>query len=632
MKTTARSPLGRLAPVAARMPPDLPLVVLDAALVTAAYAAVTVLRFEGAVPSDWFAGLRRFLPAAVIVHLAVNWMFGLYGQMWRHAGVHEARRVLLAGTTSGLLLGLLFLARGRTVPASVVLLGAAIAMMGVAGLRFQSRLFAFHRGTGRQGVRVVVVGAGESGAAIVRDMLRSPGTGLVPVAALDDDPRKHGRRLAGVPVIGGLDRLPDAVARHGAEQALLAIPSADGEVVRTIAMAADAVGLPLKVLPSVAELLGGEVTVRDLRDLSIADLLGRQQIRTDLAAVEGILRGRRVMITGAGGSIGAEITRQVAACDPAALLLLDHDETHLFDLAAGLDVPCVQLLADVRDAAGVDEVFARHRPEVVFHAAAHKHVPLLEGHPCEAVTTNVVGTANVVAAARRVGVSRVVFISTDKAVRPSSVMGASKRVGEHLVLTGAPLDAHWCAVRFGNVLGSRGSVVPTFMRQIASGGPVTVTDARMTRFFMSIEEAVQLVLQAAVYASGHEVFMLDMGRPIRILELAERMIRLSGRRVGTDIPIRITGVRPGEKFAEELRDRDEDATPTPHPSIIRLCPPLPRERALADGLAQLTALARRRQHAAAAEELFALADPAGAPRVLTIPEAADRQPAADPAG
>jgi FlaA1/EpsC-like NDP-sugar epimerase len=307
-----------------------------------------------------------------------------------------------------------------------------------------------------------------------------------------------------------------------------------------------------------------------IRDVRIDDLLGRKEVVTDLDAVAALLRGRRVLITGAGGSIGSEIARQVAACAPAELLLVDHDETHLHDTAGTLAGPATSILADIRDLGRVRQVFDQHRPEVVFHAAAHKHVPLLEDHPCEAAATNVIGTHNLLVTARDHQVERVVFISTDKAVEPSSVMGATKRVGELLLRAQAPAGARWCAVRFGNVLGSRGSVIPTFMRQIEAGGPVTITDARMTRYFMSIEEAVQLVLQSAALAQGGEVFVLDMGEPVRIVDLAERMIRLSGRRVGADVELVVTGVRPGEKLSEELAHVAEELTSTVHPSINRL--------------------------------------------------------------
>ncbi len=601
----------RLARLATRLRGDLPLALLDTALIAAAYVAGLLLRFDGAVPSKWWLALRLYLPVAIGVHLAWNAVFGLYGQMWRHASVHEARRVLSAGLCSTAVLGILFLPGiPRRMPISVVVVGGVAAMMLLGAQRFHSRLFAFRHAKGRMATRVVVIGAGDSGAALVRDMCRSSSdSDLRPVAILDDDPAKRGRRISGVPVIGGIEQMPMAVARRGAEMALLAIASADGALVRRVANIADSEGVPLKVLPTVSELINGQASVRDVRDLSIDDLLGRQQVNTDLAAVEATLRGRRVLITGAGGSIGAEIARQVAACGPSALLLLDHDETHLYDAAATVTGEAVQLLADIRDTQLITRLFERYQPEVVFHAAAHKHVPLLESHPCEAVATNVLGTANVVRAAAAVGVERFVFVSTDKAVRPKSVMGASKRLGEQVLLASAPPGRPYCAVRFGNVLGSRGSVIPTFIRQIQRGDPLTITDPRMTRFFMTIEEAVQLVLQAAALSRGGEVFMLEMGQAVRIVDLAERMIRLSGRRVGLDVPIRITGVRPGEKLVEELHTPEEMPSPTAHPAIVALHPSVIDGPALTEALERLAVLTRRHDDAETATTLFSLASP-----------------------
>jgi FlaA1/EpsC-like NDP-sugar epimerase len=337
--------------------------------------------------------------------------------------------------------------------------------------------------------------------------------------------------------------------------------------------------------------------LQDVRQVRIDDLLGRDQVVTDLAAVAELISGRRVLITGAGGSIGSEISLQVEAFGPSALLLLDHDETHLHDLSTALASAHKCLLVDIRDRERVVRTFEQHRPEVVFHAAAHKHVPILENEPGEAVRTNVLGTQNLIDAARIFGVHAFVLISTDKAVRPHSVMGASKRVAEQLVArAAAETGARYTAVRFGNVLGSRGSVIPTFVRQIEAGGPVTVTDARMTRYFMSIPEAVQLVLQAAALSKGAEVFMLEMGEPVRIIDLADRMIRLSGRRVGTDIEIRVTGIRQGEKLEEVLHAPEENPQPTRHPSISRL------EPAVVDGAAMDAALKLLAQMASQGED------------------------------
>lgn len=594
---------------------DALLAVVDAALVTAAFAAVLVLRFDGMVPKHHWDRFWDFLPWALAVSISSNWAWGLYGQLWRHASIQEARRLLVAGLTNMMVLVTLETLVARRVPYSVVTMGTVLGTFLAGALRFQSRLFSFQRRSADQpGLRLVVIGAGDAGAALVREMLRSPRAGLVPVAVLDEDPRRHGRSFMGLRIEGGISDLPRVAARTSAHQAVLAMSSVDQALVRQAAAAAERAGIALRIVPGMATTVGDRVSINDVRDLRIEDLLGRKEVVTDLDGVRALLEGRRVLVTGAGGSIGSEISRQVAACDPALLVLVDHDETHLYDAANSVGCETVQVLADIRDRELMLHVFAAHRPEMVFHAAAHKHVPLLEAHPCEAAVTNVIGTANVLQAAESVGVERFVFISTDKAVVPSSVMGASKRLGEQLVLGRAPDGARHCAVRFGNVLGSRGSVVPTFMRQIAAGGPVTVTDPNMTRFFMSIEEAVQLVLQAAALAGGGELFMLDMGEPVRIMELAERMIRLSGHKVGTDIEIKVTGMRPGEKLVEELRDCDERAFPTIHPSIMRVQPlPTPTEL-LRLGLVEMEAFASGRRPEEVRTLLFALAEARVAPK------------------
>ncbi|MGH9148823.1 MAG: polysaccharide biosynthesis protein [Acidimicrobiales bacterium] len=598
----------RVARAAARMRGDLALLTLDVALTAGAYFALLVMRFDGRVPERYWQASRVFVVAAVAIHLFCNWAWGLYGQMWRHASVAEARRVCGSGMSASALILVLFAALERTMPLSVIILGGATSTMVGGAVRFHSRLFAFRRHeAGRSGLRVVVVGAGEAGAALVREMGRNPSTGLVPVAVVDDDPRKQGRNLLGVPIAGGIDELASVAKRAGAHQVVLAVAAASAGLVRRVADSANQAGVALKILPGVDELLGGRASVRDVRDLRIDDLLGRREVETDLEAVRQLLAGRRVLITGAGGSIGSEIARQVATFEPALLILLDRDETHLYDAAAPLAVEAVQALADICDRAAIAQLMRRHRPEVVFHAAANKHVPLLEEHPCEAITNNVVGTWNLVEEAQQHGVDRFVFISTDKAVRPSSVMGASKRIGEYIVTTCGPQGGKYCAVRFGNVLGSRGSVIPTFARQIAAGGPVTVTHPEMTRYFMTVGEAVQLVLQAAAFAEGSDLFMLEMGEAMNIYDMAQRMIRLSGRVVGTDIAIRITGIRAGEKLVEELREPWEDAIPTTHPAIIRLEPDCPAPALVAAAVARLAQVAGTRQPQAAATLLHQMA-------------------------
>jgi FlaA1/EpsC-like NDP-sugar epimerase len=566
------------------------------AVVLTAYLATLVLRFDGRVPDRYWSHFRTFIPVVILLHLLANYLFGLYGQMWRYASVQEARRVLLAGlSASSLILGAtLMVSEGlRPLPLGVVLLGGTVSIMGFGALRFQSRLFGLRRrGVDASGLRrVLLIGAGDAGAAILVDINRNPSIGLVPVGIVDDDPRKIGLVMHGARVLGARSAISDLAKRLNVDEVLLAIPSATSEFVRDVAAQCEEAGVPLRVLPSVREVVGGHVSVRDIRDLRIEDILGRHQVETDLAIVRSMLRGRRVLITGAGGSIGSEIARQVAECEPAELVLLDNDETHLHDVVMELTglQNVTPVLADVRDRLRIAELFQTSAPHMVFHAAALKHVPVLETHPREAVFTNVLGTANVADAAVLCGAERFVLISTDKAVQPSSVMGASKRFAEEIVRSLSNGRA-FCSVRFGNVLGSRGSVIPTFLRQIESGGPITVTDPAMTRFFMSVAEAVQLVLQASALSRGGEVFTLEMGEQMNIMELARRLIRLSGRVPDRDVKIEIVGVRPGEKLTEDLHDVEEDPGPTTHDGILSSMPPIPDRMMLKQRLRELELL------------------------------------------
>ncbi len=597
---------------ASRIRSRLVFTILDAFVIVGAYSLAEVTYFRYKAPAHYWQGFTTFLFVAVIITLAANRVFGLYGRMWRHAGADEARQLVLSASCVAGLLIVLYPLRGgahiRHVPLTVIVVGCMFATAGMGLLRFHSRLFAWQRGSRRVGLRVAVVGSRDAGAAAIREMLRSPGAGLVPVAVFDDDTCAHGLSMLGVPVVGSIADIPNAADRYSLQQVLLAIPDPPPEVVERVLKTCESANLTMKVLPGVSHLVKGAgktAALRRVREPHIEDLLGRTPVPIDLATVRRSLVGRRVLVTGAGGSIGSEICRQVAELEPALLVLLDHDETHLHDTAATVRVPSMQALVDITDRSAVFEAFRRFQPEVVFHAAAHKHVPVLEDHPIAAARTNVFGTINVVEAAVEVGAQRFVQISTDKAVRPSSVMGASKQLAEQVVLSRAPAGSSYCTVRFGNVLGSRGSVIPTFTRQIADGGPVTVTDIRMTRFFMSVEEAVQLVLESSMLSDGGgEIFMLEMGDPVRILDLAERMIRLSGYQVGVDISIEVVGVRPGEKLNEELRTPDEQVITTYHPYINRLIPMTAPAAELAHRIQQLHEATARRDNDAVRQLLF----------------------------
>jgi FlaA1/EpsC-like NDP-sugar epimerase len=597
---------------ASRVRARLVFILLDTVCVLAGYGLAEVIYFRNKAPTDYLHNFVVFALMAVATTLLSNHVFGLYARMWRHAGAQEARQLLLSTSVCEAVL-LVYVGIWRVfdvmlVPLSVVVVGALFAVIGMGTLRFHSRLFAWQRGSKQNvGLRMAIVGGHDSGAAAIREMQRCPSAGLIPVAVFDDDVRTHGLSLLGVPVIGGIEHIPDAASRYTLQQVLLTVPSPQPELVERVLRACELADISMKVLPGVHNLMSLPThlaTIRMAREPNIEDLLGRTPVSAELEPLRPTIEGRRVLVTGAGGSIGSEICRQVAGLNPEHLVLLDHDETHLHDTIATITGTCFQALVDITDRAAVFDTFARYRPEIVLHAAAHKHVPVLEEYPIAAVNTNIFGTLNVVEASAAVGTMRFVQISTDKAVRPSSVMGASKRLAEQIMLAHSPAGATYCAVRFGNVLGSRGSVIPTFARQIAAGGPVTVTDPRMTRFFMSVEEAVQLVLQASMLSEGREIFMLDMGEPVKILELAERMIRLSGYRVGDDIAIQIVGQRPGEKLDEELCTPEEHVSSTSHRHIQRLAPITMPADLLELRLKELEASANRRDADAVRSLLF----------------------------
>jgi FlaA1/EpsC-like NDP-sugar epimerase len=609
---TKRSYGARLARSASQIRGDYPLVLLDLLLAGFTYLLLFGLRFDFSIPATYWEEFRLFLPVACAVSVASMWAWGCYGRTWRHASIDEAIRLLAAGATTGAILLLTFVWDEKRIPLTVLVAGPIISTFLFGMVRFQQRLFAFRRApyTG-VGVRVAVVGAGTNGAAALREMQQSPALGLTPVVSVDDNPALRNRSIHGVRIAGCVDELPEIVKAFDVHLILLAMPSAPRRVIQQVADTAEAATIPVRVLRDSSSWVHGMPRLREMSDLNIEDLLGREQVSFELEPVRQLLHGRRVLVTGGGGWIGSEIARQVAEFGPEQLVLLDHDETHLHDTVYdlhGVAEPEV-VLADIRDAAVLDAVFRRVRPEIVFHAAAHKHVPVLEDYSCEAIRTNVFGTLNVLNACALSDVSQLVCISTDKAAAPSSVMGASKWVAEQLVLERAAHDGYR-SVRFGNVLGSRGSVIPTFRKQIAAGGPVTVTDPRMTRYFMSTDEAVRLVLLGAALGGDHQVLALEMGQQVNIYALAERMIRLCGLRPHDDIEIKVTGLRPGEKLSETLTSPAECSTPS-YGDLLHSIEPvrLGRDR-LDAALEELEPLAINDDHVGARAALLAVARPA----------------------
>ena len=423
---------------------------------------------------------------------------------------------------------------------------------------------------------MLVVGAGDAGAMVVRELQKNPQLNIKPIGFLDDNPAKQDSKIHGLPVLAPLDQISQILDSRHVDEVIIAIPSAGGTVLRRVADVCRQRGIPFRTMPGIYELLGGDVSVSRLREVDIADLLRREPVKMDTEALDEVLEDRVVMVTGAGGSIGSELCRQIARLNPNKLLMLGHGENSIFSALLSLKerfptLDIVPIIADVRDQPRLAVVFQRWHPEVIFHTAAHKHVPLMESNIEEAVTNNILGTRNIVQSALAHDVQRLVMISTDKAIRPVNIMGATKRIAEMLVLDAAlQYDKAFTVVRFGNVLGSRGSVVPRFKRQIAAGGPVTVTHPEMTRYFMTIPEAVHLVLQASALSKGGENFILDMGQPVKILDLAEDLIRLSGLEPGKDVEIVFSGIRPGEKLSEDLWDHGFAYSPTSHPDIHRV--------------------------------------------------------------
>jgi len=547
-------------------------------LIAAANVTAFALRFEGNIPPDHVRLLLWGLPIVLAVYAVGLVAFGIQRGLWRYVGLHDLGRILWASVvSSAVLFGVVHgLIGWVSYPRSVIILTGILSGLFLAGIRLVVRWFRewLHvlSPTAR---RVLVVGAGNAGELLIRDMLSTAGSHYRPVGLVDDDPIKRKMRIHGIPVVGTIADIPGLTRGLVAHEIIVAIPSASTTLKQRILAASEGCKVPIKTLPSVKQLLANPEVLRQVRPMSLEDLLQREPIQMDRQELHPLLEGKRVLVTGAGGSIGSELCRQIARYHPATLILFERYENGLFalDLELRAQYPKITIIPAIGDVTvheRVAEVLQQTDPDLVFHAAAHKHVPLMELNPKEAVRNNVLGTKIVAEASLASGVDRFVLISTDKAVNPTSVMGATKRVAEDLMQSLSQRgQTKFTVVRFGNVLGSNGSVVPLFAEQIRKGGPVTVTHPKIKRFFMTIPEAVQLVLQASLLGQGGEVFVLDMGEQVKVVDLARNMIVLSGLVPDQDIQIVYSGLRPGEKLYEELFEETEQVEPTTHVKIRR---------------------------------------------------------------
>jgi len=553
-------------------------VILDVLVVAGAFTAALALRFDGEIPARNRDFALLVFPVIALAYVVANALLGVYRTIWAYGSIGDVLRLFraVALVTGVLFAGSIFLPE-RQLPLSVILMGGALAFPGMALVKMRSRIFARVPWTTEPSRRLLIVGAGRNGQLLARELQNDPTLNYQPVGFVDNDPRLKNLRIHGLRVLGNDDDLQHLIEERAVDAVAIALPNASGSAVRHIVGVCQDGGIPVRMVPAIDAWAGGSRRGDTLRDVTLDDLLGREPVHVDYDACRDSVRDKVVLVTGAAGSIGSELCRQVLRFQPRELHLLDNNETGLHDLTLELSPDAGETtlrawIADIADERKVDAVFRQSRPQLVYHAAAYKHVPLMESHPDEGFRVNVLGTLNLARAARTYETGTFVLVSTDKAVRPTSVMGATKRIAELIVLAFARKDSRtaYVAVRFGNVMGSRGSVVPTFMRQIERGGPLTVMHPGMMRYFISIPEAVSLVIQAGTFGGVGSIYMLDMGEEINILELAERMIRLRGLRPGHDIDIVFTGPRPGEKLREELVADFEQLAPTAHPKVMRL--------------------------------------------------------------
>jgi FlaA1/EpsC-like NDP-sugar epimerase len=557
------------------------LLVIDAVIINASIVLALFIRFEGHINDQFLHYFSRYASSFIlitIVKLLVFNYFKLYGSIWRYASIEELIRVVSASiAANALVISILFL-RETNLPRSVYVITLLLDMAFIGGSRLSLRSLnhVFHAGKPDKSAlkRIMIVGAGDAGSMIVKELKNHYNLHSKPVIIVDDNKSKQGQSVNGILVAGGRTDIPMLVEKHKIDEIIIAIPSASKKDISDIVNICKDTGAKLKILPGIYELIDGVVTISSIREVQIEDLLGRDEIKTNMEEISGYITDQVIMVTGGGGSIGSELCRQIAILKPKRLVVLDIYENTTYNIQNELkkkhkNLDLLVYIGSIRDKQRINELIEKEKPYVIFHAAAHKHVPLMEDSPKEAIKNNVFGTWNLVVAASRNNVRKFVMISTDKAVNPTNIMGASKRMCELLIQAiNKDSKTDFVAVRFGNVLGSNGSVIPLFKKQISEGGPVTVTHEEVIRYFMTIPEAVQLVIQAGAMAEGGEIFILDMGKPVKILDLAEDLIRLSGYEPYTEIPIKIIGLRPGEKLFEELLLDEEGISSTKHDKIF----------------------------------------------------------------
>ena len=589
------------------------LVLADMLVIVVASLTANYLRFDQLFPTADYS-FARWIQLNLALTPVLFYFLGLYQSSWRYASIRDVVRIVQAvGLRTGALLVVWMSLALGVLPRSVVAMDTMLLLVLSGGLRMTFRVHAELRRRPQAGRRVLIVGAGESGEMIVREMRRRVDLDYQPVGFVDDDEEKHGVVIHGITVLGGREDIPSVVQSRGVVEVIVAVPSASAKDLRQIRTLIGDPAVRLKAVPAMAEMLDETLGLRQVREVRVEDLLGRKPVVLDVGAIRRELHGYTVLVTGGGGSIGRELARQLVGLKPSRMVLVDRSENNLFHIQMELrtlapDQDVDYCIADIQDETRMREVLEDCRPRVIYHAAAYKHVPMMEFNPLEAVGNNVFGTRQMAILAQEVGVSKFVLISTDKAVNPRSIMGKTKRLAELIIQARNGGATRFLSVRFGNVLGSDGSVVPIFRRQIESGGPVTVTHAEATRYFMTIPEAVQLVMQAGTMGQGGEIFMLDMGEPVRIVDLARNLIELSGLRPNVDIDILFTGLRPGEKLHEELSLEGEQTCPTTHDKIVALAGNAGDLEALSGHIDRLQVAWRERDARAATKMLSSIAD------------------------